>query len=63
MVGDKNTTKRKGNLELAEQHIELAEQLILEEDKNAEEKDENLLKGAAFALEKAEADLDEAGSN
>ena len=50
----------KGNLDLVDRHIELAEQIINEESKKIK-KDVDLkkLKDALFALEKAEANIEE----
>ncbi len=49
----------KENIELAEKHVELAEQLLCEEAKCAEGKDLEKIKKAEFALEKAEANIEE----
>lgn len=59
----KANPKKNENVGLAEQHIQLAEQLILEENENADEEDKELFKNASFALEKAEADLEESQEN
>ena len=49
---------KKENIELAEEHIKLAEDLVNEVGRNSEDK-KGRYKSAAFALEKAEADLEE----
>ncbi len=51
---------KKENLGLAEEHINLAETIVLEEAKNCEGEPQKLLGKAAFELEKAEADLEDA---
>lgn len=50
--------KKDEDMELAEEHIKLAEDLVVEKIKKSS-KDSKKLKDAAFALEKAEADLEE----
>ena len=50
----------KENLELAEEHIKLAEELIVKEAQNGNEKEQEELKDAEFALEKAEAKINNA---
>ena len=50
----------KENLEIVDKHLELAEQIINEESKKAENNvDSKKLKVALFALEKAEANIEE----
>ncbi len=51
---------KKENLELAEEHINLAESIVLDEAKNCKGKSQKSLGKAAFELEKAEADLEDA---
>jgi hypothetical protein len=63
MAKKEEIIKRKGNRELAAQHLELAGQLIIEEDEFAEEKDKKLLEDAAFSIEKAEANIEESENN
>jgi len=55
----KTTTKE--NLELAEEHIKIAEDLIHDEAKKCEDGSEKMkeLSGAAFALEKAESEVED----
>ena len=50
----------KENLELAEEHIKLAEELIVKEAQNGNGKEQEELKDAEFALEKAEAKINNA---
>jgi hypothetical protein len=56
----KKRNKSQENLELAEEHINLAENLILEEAKNYKGNSQKSLGKAAFNLEQAEADLEDA---
>ena len=44
----------KENLELAEEHIKIAEELVVKEAQEGDEKEQEQLKDAEFALEKAE---------
>lgn len=50
----------KEDLELAEEHINLAEDIIVKEAKNAQGKEKKALEDAAFALEKAGCEIEEA---
>lgn len=45
--------------ELAEEHIKLAEEIVVKEARDADGDEKKRLTDAAFALEKAEADLEE----
>ncbi|MDD5193416.1 MAG: hypothetical protein PHF67_02405 [Candidatus Nanoarchaeia archaeon] len=56
----KKRNNSKENLELAEEHINLAESLVLEEAKNSLGNKQKYLGKAAFNLEQAEADLEDA---
>ena len=49
----------KENLELAEEHIKIAEELVEKEAIDAEGDKQDVLKKAAFDLEKAEAEIEE----
>lgn len=49
----------KENIELAKEHIELAEQIILEEAEKSNKEDKKEFVEAEFALEKAEAEIDD----
>ncbi len=58
MVRKKSSTKE--NLDLVKEHINLAETIVLDEAKNCKGKPQKSLGKAAFELEKAEADLEDA---
>ena len=47
------------NMEIAEKHVELAEQILSEEAKKLKGKDLEKISKAEFALEKAEANIEE----
>lgn len=49
-----NINMDKENLELAEEHIKIAEELVVKEAQEGDEKEQEQLKDAEFALEKAE---------
>ena len=49
----------KENLELADEHIQRAEEILIEEAKKANKKEQEKIKDAEFALEKAEAEIEE----
>ena len=49
----------KENLELAEEHIKIAEELVEKGALDSEGEEKEKFKNAAFALEKAEANLEE----
>lgn len=50
---------RDNDIDLAKEHIELAENIVIEQGKNSDGKKKKALERAAFALEKAEVDLEE----
>ena len=51
----------KENLELAEEHIKIAEELVEKGGLNSEGEEKKKFEKAAFELEKAEANLEDAG--